>query len=206
MKTETVQTRQLFRISECTHTHRTGYFIMKIVQQGLYIHGKGWKQVKVTFRKLNGLVVDDQGNGFANEQWSLVLWPTLNSVLLTNQIVCLDMFWWFDGIIINIRYFRELSVSAWCMVKKVGGEQKRGIRSEKLARQAKAWTTEIVWIFVYTNTGYKRITHGFMFTYIKKYLHPRGVCCKTTYSDIDVARFTAHKKNLTTFIFVVRQV
>ena len=95
---------------------------------------------------------------------------------------------------------------ARCMVKKVGGEQKRGIRSEKLARQAKAWTTEIVWIFVYTHTGYKRITHGFMFTYTTKYLHPRGVCCKTTYSDIDVARFTAHKKNLTTFIFVVRQV
>ena len=45
-----------------------------------------------------------------------------------------------------------------------------------------------------------------MFTYIKKYLHPRGVCYKTTYSDIDFARFTAHKKNLTTFIFVVRQV
>ena len=128
----------------------------------------------------------------------------INSVSLTNQIAFLDMFWWFDGIIINILYFRELSVSAWCMVKKVGGEQKRGIRSEKLARQAKAWTTEIVWIFVYTHTGYKRITHGFMFTYIKKYLHPRGVCCKTTYSD--VARFTAHKKNLTTFIFVVRQV
>ena len=41
---------------------------MKIVQQGLYIHGKGWKQVKVTFQKFNGLVVDDQGNGFANEQ------------------------------------------------------------------------------------------------------------------------------------------
>ena len=44
MKTETVQTRQLLWISECTHTHRTGYFIMKIVQQGLYIHGKGGKQ------------------------------------------------------------------------------------------------------------------------------------------------------------------
>ena len=87
-------------------------------------------------------------------------------------------------------------VRARCMVKKVGGEQKRGIRSEKLARQAKAWTTEIVWIFVYTHTGYKRITHGFMFTYIKKYPRPRGVCCKTTYSDIDVARFTGHKLKL----------
>ena len=38
MKTETVQTRQLLWISERTHTHRTGYFIMKIVQQGFYIH------------------------------------------------------------------------------------------------------------------------------------------------------------------------
>ena len=44
VKTETVQTRQLLWISEWTHTHRTGYFIMKIVQQGLYIHGKGRKQ------------------------------------------------------------------------------------------------------------------------------------------------------------------
>ena len=40
VETETVQTRQLFWLIECTHTHRTGYFIMKIVQQGLYIHGK----------------------------------------------------------------------------------------------------------------------------------------------------------------------
>ena len=31
VKTETVQTRQLLWISECTLTHRTGYFIMKIV-------------------------------------------------------------------------------------------------------------------------------------------------------------------------------
>ena len=66
---------------------------------------------------------------------------------------------------------------ARCMVRKVGGEQKRGIRSEKFSRQAKAWTTKIVWIFVYTHTGYKRITHGFMFTYIKEYPHPRVVCC-----------------------------
>ena len=68
VKTETVQTRQLLWISECTHAHRTGYFIMKIVQQGLNIHGKGWKQVKDTFQKFSSLVVDDQGNGFANEQ------------------------------------------------------------------------------------------------------------------------------------------
>ena len=44
VKTEIVQTRQLLWISECTHTHRTGYFIMEIVEQGLYIHGKGRKQ------------------------------------------------------------------------------------------------------------------------------------------------------------------
>ena len=44
IKTETVQTRQLLWISECTHAHRAGYFIMKIVQQGLDIHGKGAKQ------------------------------------------------------------------------------------------------------------------------------------------------------------------
>ena len=44
MKTEIVQTRQLLWISECTHAHRAGYFIMKIVEQGLDIHGKGGKQ------------------------------------------------------------------------------------------------------------------------------------------------------------------
>ena len=44
MKTETVQTRQLLWISECTHAHRAGYFIMEIVQQGLDIHGEGGKQ------------------------------------------------------------------------------------------------------------------------------------------------------------------
>ena len=44
MKTETVQTRQLLWISECAHAHRAGYFIMKIVQQGFDIHGKGGKQ------------------------------------------------------------------------------------------------------------------------------------------------------------------
>ena len=36
---------------------------------------------------------------------------------------------------------------------KVGGEQKREIHSEKFARQATGWTTEIVWMFVYTHTG-----------------------------------------------------
>ena len=47
VKTETVQTRQLLWISECTHAHRTGYFIMKIVQQGLNIHGKGREQTQM---------------------------------------------------------------------------------------------------------------------------------------------------------------
>ena len=46
MKTATVQTRQLLWISECTHTHRTGYFIMKIVQQGFYIHSEIRKRSK----------------------------------------------------------------------------------------------------------------------------------------------------------------
>ena len=59
VKTETVQTRQLLWISECTHTHGTGYFIMKIVKQGLYIHGKGRKQ-GVLFLKFWPLVVGDQ--------------------------------------------------------------------------------------------------------------------------------------------------
>ena len=44
VKTETVQTRQLLWISECTHAHRAGYFIMKIVEQGLDIHGQDGKQ------------------------------------------------------------------------------------------------------------------------------------------------------------------
>ena len=60
VKAETVQTRQLLWISECTHTRRTGYFIMKIVEQGLYIHGKGRKQGY--FLKHFALVVDDQEN------------------------------------------------------------------------------------------------------------------------------------------------
>ena len=50
VKTETVETRQLLWINECTHAHRTRYFIMKIVQQGLYIHGKEFG-IKVTFQK-----------------------------------------------------------------------------------------------------------------------------------------------------------
>ena len=62
VKTETVQTRQLLWISEWTHAHRAGYFIMKIVQQGLYIHG----QVRNQGYFLN--ILADRWNGFANEQ------------------------------------------------------------------------------------------------------------------------------------------
>ena len=67
MKTETVQTRQLLWISECTHTHGTGYFIMEIVQQGLYIHEKGRKQ-GYFLKNFAYLVADNQGNGIENEQ------------------------------------------------------------------------------------------------------------------------------------------
>ena len=38
VKAKAVQTWQLLWISELGHTHRTGYFFMKIVQQGLNIH------------------------------------------------------------------------------------------------------------------------------------------------------------------------
>ena len=38
METETVQTWQYLWFSKCGHTHRTGYFFMKIVKQGFYIH------------------------------------------------------------------------------------------------------------------------------------------------------------------------
>ena len=49
VKTETVQTRQLLWISECTHTHRTGYFIMKIVQHGLHIHVNQSSEVSLKY-------------------------------------------------------------------------------------------------------------------------------------------------------------
>ena len=203
MKTETVQTRQLFRISECTHTHRTGYFIMKIVKQGLYIHGKGRKQGY--FLKILAYLLTIKGMALRMNNKVLSCDPDLNSVLLTNQIVFLDMFWSFDGIIINILYFREfiISSSSWRrqafpleVVKKVGGEQERGIRSKKFARQAKAWTTEIVWIFVYTHTGYKRITHGFRFTYKKEYPHPPGNLLQHELNSDVALLITAHKKKI----------
>ena len=150
-----------------------------------------WKRSKtrLLFKKFSQLLTI-KGMALRMNNKVLSCDPDVNSVLLTNQIVFLDMFWSFDGIIINILYFREfiISSSSWRrqafpleVVKKVGGEQERGIRSKKFAKQAKAWTTEIVWIFVYTHTGYKRITHGFRFTYIKEYPHPRGICCNTSW-------------------------
>ena len=83
VKTETVQTRQLLWISKCTHTHRTGYFIMKIVQQGLYIHGKGRKQryfLKISVWPSCWRL----RNGFATEQWDYCL-VTQTILCITNQ-------------------------------------------------------------------------------------------------------------------------
>ena len=37
-KTEAVQARQLFWLGKGAHTHRTGYLIMKIIEQSLNIH------------------------------------------------------------------------------------------------------------------------------------------------------------------------
>ena len=54
------------------------------------------------------------------------------------------------------------------------------------------------------HTGYKLITHGFMFAYLKEYPHPRGVCCKTSWIAI-LRVLPLTKKNLRTFIFLVRQ-
>ena len=132
-----------------------------------------WKRSETRLRFKNfGLFVDDQGNGFANEQGSLVLWPRLNSVLLANQIEFLDMFWWFDGIIKNILYFRDFIISTSCrrqafpreLVKRVGGEQKCGIHSETFARQATPWTLKLFdYLYTLIRPGYKRITHRFMF-------------------------------------------
>ena len=46
LKTEAVQARQLFRLGKGAHTHRTGYFIMKIIEQSLNIHNEG-REAKV---------------------------------------------------------------------------------------------------------------------------------------------------------------
>ena len=40
-KAEAVKARQLFWLGKGAHTHRTGYFIMKIIEQSLYIHDEG---------------------------------------------------------------------------------------------------------------------------------------------------------------------
>ena len=147
MKTETVQTRQLLWISESKHAHRTGYFIMKIVEQGLKIHGKVRNQ-GYFFKKLD-LSVDDQGNyAFGNGQWTLVLWPTLNSISLANQIEFLDMFWWFDGRIFLIIVYQPFEAWVTCrqgFPRESWGESKNEewsflslIRSEKFARQVTA--------------------------------------------------------------------
>ena len=87
VKAETAQTRQLFRICECTHTHRTGYFIVKIVQQGLYIHGKGRKQGYFSLKNF-GLFVDDQCNGFAkrNNESCLVTQTKLSIINQSNRV------------------------------------------------------------------------------------------------------------------------
>ena len=43
VQAETVQAGQLLWLGEHAHTHRTGYFVMKIIKQGLYIHDDGRK-------------------------------------------------------------------------------------------------------------------------------------------------------------------
>ena len=44
-----------------------------------------------------------------------------------------------------------------------------------------------------------------MFAYLKEYPHPPGSLLQNELNS-DIARFTAHKKNLRTFVFVARQV
>ena len=87
-------------------------------------------------------------NDFANGQWTLVLWPTIHSVSLANQIEFLGMFWWFDGRIINILYNQPFE--AWVTCRQAfphesWGESKKEewsflslIHSEKFARQVTA--------------------------------------------------------------------
>ena len=124
-----------------------------------------WKRSKtrLLFRHF-GLVVDDQGNGFANEQWSFVLWPRLCIINQSNSVSWHVLMVWRNNnkhpVFPRIKRFR-----ARCMVKKVGAEQKRGIRSEKFARQAKAWTTEIVWIYICV------LLHGLQTNNTRIYVH-----------------------------------
>ena len=159
-----------------------------------------WKRSKtrLLFRNFR-LVVDDQGNGFANEQWSLVLWPRLCIINQSNSVSWHLLMVWRNNnkhpVFPRIKRFRARS-------RKSGESRKEEfVRKRWFARQAKAWTTEIVWIFVHTHTGYKRITHGFMFTYIKEYPHSRGVCCKTTWiAMLRVLPLTKKKKTFQPYI------
>ena len=45
-KTEAVQARQLFWLGKGALTHRTGYFVMKIIERSLNIHSEG-REAKV---------------------------------------------------------------------------------------------------------------------------------------------------------------
>ena len=49
-KTEAVQARQLFWLGKGAHTHRTEYFVMKIIEQSLNIHNEG-REGKVSSSK-----------------------------------------------------------------------------------------------------------------------------------------------------------
>ena len=116
VKTETVQTRQLFWLIECTHTHRTGYFIMKIVQQGLYIHGKDGGNKGGNSASFFVLVVSDltiQAAAFWKNAPYLLPWERLNINidLSTNQTELVAFF----DILTNILLARivNLLYKAW---------------------------------------------------------------------------------------------
>ena len=143
MKTETVQTRQLFGISECALAHWTRYFIMKIVQQGLYIHGKVGN--KVTFQKF-------RPSCWRFREW---LWKgtmKFNSVSLTNQIAFLDMFWWFDGRLKNILYFREFLISSLKQGKPACGNSFRARSARKSEREQKRGMKELSLSLIHLET------------------------------------------------------
>ena len=134
-----------------------------------------WKssESSLLFKNVDLSVVTMKGiNAFANKQWTLVLWPRLNSLSLANQIEFLDMFWWFDRRIKKNPVFPRIVnqlFEGWVtcrqeIPRESWGEKKRRmkgflslIRSERFARHVKAWTTEIFWIFVYTQL----VTHAY---------------------------------------------
>ena len=67
----------------------------------------------------------------------LVLWPRLHSLLLTNQIEFLDMFWWFDGRIKSVLWSRNkwpACGNGFCArwSRKSEREQKRGMKELSL--------------------------------------------------------------------------